>query len=96
MLAKLAEMGRTSFIAHFRRYAKCSVLEYVDRQRIRRCRALLRPIARSGEVSRRPLKVCAQELGFASPQAFARWRKQHLPEIAAEGFQLPPMRTGFK
>ena len=95
-LAKLAEMGRTSFVAHFRRYAGCSVLEYVNLQRVRRCRALLRPLARSGEVSRRPLKVCAQELGFSSPQAFARWRKQHLAELAADGFPLPMQRPGFK
>ena len=31
-----------------------------------------------------PLKECAKELGFSSPQAFARWRKQHLEPAGDE------------
>ncbi|MBQ6353109.1 MAG: helix-turn-helix transcriptional regulator, partial [Lentisphaeria bacterium] len=42
-LAHLAGYSRTHFIRNFRRYAGCSVLEYVNRQRILRYRSLLKP-----------------------------------------------------
>ena len=74
-LAKLAGCSRTSFIRNFRRYAGCSVLEYVNRQRVLRYKSLLKPSCQSQQPT--PLKECARELGFSSPQAFARWRKQH-------------------
>ena len=74
-LAQLAGCSRTSFIRNFRRHAGCSVLEYVNRQRMLRYRSLLKPSY--GSLQPTPLKECARELGFSSPQAFARWRKQH-------------------
>ena len=81
-LAKLAGFSRTSFIRNFRRHAGCSVLEYVNRQRILRYQSLLKPSYVSQQPT--PLKECAKELGFSSPQAFARWRKQHFgPDGAA-------------
>ena len=78
-LAQLAGCSRTGFIRNFRRYAGCSVLEYVNRQRVLRCQSLLKPSYKLSTPA--PLKTCAQELGFSSPQAFARWRKQHLDEL---------------
>ena len=89
-LVKLAGIGRTTLLCAFRRYTGCSVLEFVNRQRVQRCRALMRPL--DGVENRfklPPLKVFAEELGFSSPQAFARWRKQHLAELAADDFPLP-------
>ena len=74
-LAQLAGCSRSSFIRNFRRHAGCSVLEYVNRQRVQRYRSLLKPSYDSPQPT--PLKECAKELGFSSPQAFARWRKQH-------------------
>ena len=81
-LVKIAGVGRTTLLCAFRRYVGCSVLEYVNRQRILRCRALMRPLGGvEGKFKPPPLKIFAEELGFSSPQAFARWRKQHLDEI---------------
>ena len=77
-LTKVAGCSRTSFIRDFRRYAGCSVLEYVNRQRVLRLKSLLKPSCTTDQPT--PLKECAKELGFSSPQAFARWRKQHMPE----------------
>ena len=77
-LAQLAGFSRTSFIRNFRRHAGCSVLEYVNRQRMRRYQSLLKISMNPQTVA--PLKECANELGFSSPQAFARWRKQHINE----------------
>ena len=74
-LAQIAGCSRTSFIRNFRRHAGCSVLEYVNRQRMLRYQSLLKPSYGSPQPT--PLKECARELGFSSPQAFARWRKQH-------------------
>jgi len=74
-LTRMAGCSRTNFIRNFRRIAGCSVLEYVNRQRILRLRSLLKPSNSSDQPT--PLKECAKELGFSSPQAFARWRKQH-------------------
>ena len=79
-LAKLSGCSRTSFIRNFRRHAGCSVLEYVNRQRILRCRSLMKPSCITDQPT--PLKECAKELGFSSPQAFARWRKQHFDPVA--------------
>ena len=76
-LTKLAGCSRTSFIRDFRRIAGCSVLEYVNRQRVLRLRSLLKPSCTTDQPT--PLKECAKELGFSSPQAFARWKKQHMP-----------------
>ena len=75
-LAKLAGSSRTNFIRNFRRYAGCSVLEYVNRQRLLRLRSLLKASYTTTQPT--PLKECAKELGFSSPQSFVRWRKQHL------------------
>ena len=75
-LAQLAGCSRTSFIRNFRRHAGCSVLEYVNRQRMLRYQSLLKASYRFSSPA--PLKECAKELGFSSPQAFARWRKQHI------------------
>ena len=75
-LAQVAGCSRSSFIRNFRHYAGCSVLEYVNRQRVLRYQSLLKPSYSSPQPS--PLKECAKELGFSSPQAFARWRKQHM------------------
>ena len=74
-LAQIAGFSRTSFIRTFRRHAGCSVLEYVNRQRMRRYRSLLKASLHPDTPA--PLKECAIELGFSSPQSFARWRKQH-------------------
>ena len=74
-LAQLAECSRTSLIRNFRRHAGCSVLEYVNRQRILRYQSLLKVGLLSGAPP--PLKACARELGFSSPQAFVFWRKKH-------------------
>ncbi len=89
-LVKLAGIGRTTLLCAFRRYVGCSVLEYVNRQRVRRCRSLMRPLGGTeGKFKPPPLKLFAEELGFSSPQAFARWRKQHLAELAADDVPLP-------
>jgi len=89
-LVKIAGVGRTTLLCASRRYVGCSVLEYVNRQRILRCRALMRPLGGvEGKFKPPPLKIFAEELGFSSPQAFARWRKQHLAELAADDFPLP-------
>lgn len=74
-LAQLAGCSRSNFLRNFHRYAGCSVLDYVNRQRVLRYRSLLKPSYKSQQPT--PLKECARELGFSSPQAFARWRKQH-------------------
>lgn len=76
-LAQMAGCSRTNFIRNFRRHAGCSVLEYVNRQRVLRLRSLLKPSCTTDQPT--PLKECAKELGFSSPQAFARWKKQHMP-----------------
>ena len=77
-LAQVAGCSRSNFIRNFRRHAGCSVLEYVNRQRILRYKSLLKPSYSSQQPS--PLKECAKELGFSSPQAFARWRRQHFDD----------------
>ena len=64
-----------------------SVLEYVNRQRVLRYQSLLKPSYKFSPPA--PLKTCAQELGFSSPQAFARWRKQHIDEL------LPKTENGM-
>ena len=74
-LTQLAGCSRTSFIRNFRRFAGCSALEYVNRQRILRYQSLLKVGLISGTPP--PLKACARELGFSSPQAFVFWRKKH-------------------
>ena len=76
-LSRMAGCSRTNFIRNFRLHAGCSVLEYVNRQRVLRLRSLLKPSNSSDQPT--PLKECAKELGFSSPQAFARWKKQHMP-----------------
>lgn len=77
-LAQLAGCSRSNFLRNFRLHAGCSVLEYVNRQRVLRYRSLLKPSYKSRQPT--PLKECAKELGFSSPQAFARWRKQHFDD----------------
>ena len=69
LLAQLAGCSRTHFTRLFRRYANCSVLEYVNRQRLSRCKSLPRNT---------PVKLLAEELGFSSAAAFIHWRKQNI------------------
>ena len=71
-LAAMAGYSRSRFISIFSRYLQCTVLEYVDRQRVRRCREL-------GEKT--PVSRIARELGFGSPSAFIHWRSRHLPKV---------------
>lgn len=72
-IARLAAMtgySRSRFLSIFSRHAQCTVLEFVDRQRVRRCREL-----GSGP----PAKFVARELGFGSTSSFIHWRNKHLP-----------------
>lgn len=72
LLAQLAGCSRTHFTRLFRRYAKCSVLEYVDRQRLSRCKSM---------PCNTPVKIFAEELGFSSASAFLHWRKRNFDEL---------------
>ena len=90
-LAQIAGFSRTSFIRNFCRHAGCSVLEYVNRQRVLRYRSLLKASLHPDTPA--PLKEYAKELGFSSPQAFARWRKQH---FGADGDATRPTRRSEK
>lgn len=40
-----------------------------------------------------PLKTCARELGFSSPQAFARWKKQYEEEILSLPYDRKVRKT---
>ena len=89
-LAQIAGCSRTSFIRNFRRHAGCSVLEYVNRQRMLRYQSLLKASHHPDMPT--PLKECARELGFSSAQSFARWRKQHFGTVP----DAPRPRKGEK
>ena len=69
LLAKRVGCSRTHFTRIFRRFAGCSVLEYINRQRLLHYQTM-RPNT--------PVKIFAQELGFSSASAFIHWRKQNV------------------
>ena len=68
LLSQMAGCSRTNFTRLFRRYAECSVREYVDRVRIERYKSMN---------YRTPVKFLAQELGFSSASSFIHWRRQN-------------------
>lgn len=72
MLAEMFDCSRSRFLKIFRRYAGCTVLEFVDRERIRRCR---------GFADSTPVKIIAAELGFGSSSSFIHWRQRHLKAL---------------
>ena len=72
LLAQMAGCCRANFTRLFRKYAKCSVSEYINRARIVRCQSMH---------FRTPVKIFAQELGFSSASAFIHWRKQNIGKI---------------
>lgn len=67
-LARISGCSRTHFMRLFSRHAGCPVLEFVNRQRIRRVNAMGPHV---------PLKLLAQELGFSSASAFIHWRRRN-------------------
>lgn len=69
LLAKRVGCSRTHFTRIFRKHAGCSVLEYINRQRLKHYLSM-RPDT--------PVKIFAQELGFSSASAFIHWRKQNV------------------
>ena len=69
LLAKRVGCSRTHFTRIFRRHAGCSVLEYINRQRLKHYNSM-RPDT--------PVKIFAEELGFSSASAFIHWRKQNV------------------
>ena len=83
LLAQLAGCSRTHFTRLFRRYAKCSVLEYVNRQRLSRCKSMPRNT---------PIKLLAEELGFSSASAFLHWRKRNFEELRCADLEQLPRR----
>ena len=72
LLAQMAGYSRSNFIRLFRKHAECSVLEYINRARIVRCKSMS---------PRTPLKMFAQALGFSSASAFLHWRKQNADRL---------------
>ena len=72
MLAEMFDCSRSRFLKIFRRYAGCTVLEFVDRERIRRYR---------GFADSTPVKIIAAELGFSSSSSFIHWRQRNLKAL---------------
>ena len=73
LLAKRCGCSRTQFTRIFRQYTGCSVLEYINRQRLKRYFSIH---------SNAPVKILARELGFSSASAFIHWRRQNVdPEL---------------
>ena len=72
MLADMFDCSRSRFLKIFRRYAGCTVLEFVDRERIRRYRAFS---------DSTPVKSIAAELGFSSSSSFIHWRQRNLKAL---------------
>ena len=72
MLADMFGCSRSRFLKIFRRYANCTVLEFVDRERIRRYR---------GFADSTPVKSIAAQLGFGSSSSFIHWRQRNLKAI---------------
>ena len=72
MLADMFDCSRSRFLKIFRRYAGCTVLEFVDRERIRRYR---------GFSDSTPVKTIAAELGFSSSSSFIHWRRRNLKAL---------------
>lgn len=72
LLAQMAGYSRSNFIRLFRKYANCSVLEYINRARIVRYKSMS---------PQTPLKMFAQALGFSSASAFIHWRKQNTDRL---------------
>ena len=81
LLAKRCGCSRTHFTRIFRRYAGCSVLEYINRRRLKRYLSIHHDA---------PVKILAQELGFSSASAFIHWRTQN---VKSDGYVSYPMRT---
>jgi len=81
LLAKRVGCSRTHFTRIFRPYAGCSVLEYINRQRLKRYLSIHHDA---------PVKILAQELGFSSASAFIHWRKQN---VKTDGYVNYPMLT---
>ena len=81
LLAKRIGCSRTHFTRIFRQYAGCSVLEYINLQRVKRYLSIH---------NKAPVKILAQELGFSSASAFIHWRKQN---VKADGYVNYPMLT---
>ena len=72
MLAEMFDCSRSRFLKIFKRYAGCTVLEFVDRERIRRYR---------GFAESTPVKIIAAELGFSSSSSFIHWRQRNLKAL---------------
>ena len=70
-LADISGYSRSRFLDIFRRYAGCTVMEYVNQQRIKRFKLFYRNT---------PVKLMADELGFGSTSSFIHWRKRNIPE----------------
>ncbi|MBQ6352785.1 MAG: helix-turn-helix transcriptional regulator, partial [Lentisphaeria bacterium] len=72
MLAEMFGCSRSRFLKIFRKYAGCTVLEFVDRERILRYR---------GFPASTPVKQIAAELGFRSSSSFIHWRQRNMAAI---------------
>ena len=73
VMADIFGCSRSSFIKLFRKHFGCTVLEFVDRERIRRYRGLSKFV---------PVKAVAAELGFGSASSFIHWRQRNLQAIS--------------
>ena len=71
-LADMFGCSRSRFLKIFRQYAGCTVLEFVNRARIRRYR---------GFAVSTPVKTVAAELGFGSSSSFIHWRQRNLKAL---------------
>ena len=72
MLAEMFDCSRSRFLKIFKRYAGYTVLEFVDRERIRRYR---------GFADSTPVKSIAAQLGFGSSSSFIHWRQRNLKAL---------------
>lgn len=68
-LARIAGYSPYHFHRLFRRYAGCRVHDFLNRCRLQR--------VRQRQAEGWTCKAIAQELGFASPQSFARWQRRY-------------------
>jgi len=73
MMADMFGCSRSRFIKLFRKYHGCTVLEFVNRERIRRYRGLADSV---------PVKSLAAALGFGSASSFIHWRKRNLQALS--------------
>ncbi len=72
-LARIAGYSRHHFLRLFHRETGETVQAYINRCRLRRMQ--------EGLANGDSQKVIASELGFATPQAFSRWKRQHAPRL---------------